>query len=74
VFIAPERKNIMGLKFCPNCGEVVVTKALSKYSQRDYKGVLVKRRQIGHLTEDGGCGHTWYTVEVPEDNLPFKNW
>ena len=25
-----------------------------------------KRRKIIHLEEDGGCGHEWYTVEVPE--------
>jgi len=59
----------MGQKYCPKCREVVTTKAVGSYSQIDFKGVLVKRRKIVHLEEDGGCGHEWYTVEVPEDVL-----
>ena len=59
----------MGTKFCPQCEEVVITKALSDYSQVEYRGILVKRRKIGHLEEDSGCGHRWYTVELPEDVL-----
>ena len=59
----------MGMKYCPNCKKVVVTKALPNYSQIDFKGVQVKRRKIVHLEEDGGCGHSWYTVEVVEDDL-----
>ena len=59
----------MGMKYCPMCKEVVVTKALSNYSQIDFNGVPGKRRKIVHLEEDGGCGHTWYTVEVVEDVL-----
>lgn len=59
----------MGMKYCPNCMEVVVTKALSDYSQVDFKGVPGKRRKIVHLEEDSGCGHSWYTVEVAEDIL-----
>jgi hypothetical protein len=74
MFIAPERKNIMGTKFCPRCREIVVTKVLQGYSQEGYRGVTVKRRQIGHLVEDGGCGETWYTVEIPEDSFPDKTW
>jgi len=57
----------MGMKYCPNCKKIVETKALSNYSQVEYRGVLVKRRKIGHLEIDGGCGNTWYTVELPED-------
>ena len=57
----------MGMKYCPNCKEVVVTKALGNYSQVDCNGVPGKRRKIVHLVEDGGCGHRWYTVEVVED-------
>ena len=60
----------MGRKFCPECKEVVETKALSNYSQIEYRGILVKRRRIAHLEEDGGCGCTWYTIELPEDVLP----
>ena len=46
-----------------------MTKALSNYSQVDFKGVPVKRREIAHLEEDGGCGCEWFTVEVPADVL-----
>ncbi len=59
----------MGMKYCPNCKEVVVTKALSNYSQVDIKGIQGKRRKIVHLEEDNGCGHQWFTVEVAEDVL-----
>jgi len=59
----------MGMKYCPNCKEVVTTKALGSYSQVVFEGVPVKRRKIVHLEEDGGCGHEWYTVEVVEDVL-----
>ena len=55
----------MGMKYCPICREVTITKALGSYSQVDFRGVPVKRRKIVHLEEDGGCGHEWYTVEVP---------
>ena len=57
----------MGMKYCPNCKEVVVTKALRNYSQVDFKGIPGKSRKIVHLEEDGGCGHRSYTVEVVED-------
>jgi len=59
----------MGKKYCPNCREVVETKALSNYSQVAYRVILVKRRKIGHLEIDGGCGRTWHTLELPEDVL-----
>jgi len=59
----------MGMKYCPNCKKVVVTKALQNYSQIDFKGIRGKRRKIVHLEEDGGRGHSWYTVEVLEDAL-----
>jgi hypothetical protein len=59
----------MGMKYCPNCRKVVETKALSNYSQVDFRGIRGKRRKIAHLEEDGGCGHVWYTVEVLEDVL-----
>jgi hypothetical protein len=59
----------MGQKFCPECREVVTTKALGNYSQVEYRDILVKRRKIGHLVEDGGCGCEWFTFEMPEDIL-----
>jgi hypothetical protein len=59
----------MGQKYCPECKEVEVTKALSNYLQVEYRGILAKRRKIGHLEKDGGCGCTWFTFEMPEDVL-----
>ena len=59
----------MGQKFCPACEEIVLTKALPKYSQVEFQGIPVKRREIAHLEEDSGCGHRWYTLELPEDVL-----
>ena len=59
----------MGQKYCPECKQVVITKALPNYSQIEFKGIQGKRRKTAHLEEDGGCGHTWYTVELPEDVL-----
>ena len=48
---------------------MVITKALPNYSQIEFKGIQGKRRKIAHLEEDGGCVHTWYTIEMPEDVL-----
>ena len=59
----------MGRKYCPECKEVVLTKALSKYSQVEFRGISAKRRKIIHREEDGGCGYEWYTLELPEDAL-----
>jgi len=50
-------------------GFSVVTRAFANYSQVEYREILVKRRKIGHLEEDGGCGCMWYTIELPEDVL-----
>ena len=51
-----EDETIMGMKYCPRCRKVVLTKALQNYSQVDFKGIRGKRRKIVHLEEDGGCG------------------
>jgi hypothetical protein len=59
----------MGRKYCPECKEVVVTKALSNYSQVEFRGISAKRRRIIHLEENGGCKHKWYTLEFPENAL-----
>jgi hypothetical protein len=59
----------MGRKYCPECREVVVAKALGDYSQVEFRGIAAKRRRIKHLEEDGGCGHEWFTLEMPEDVL-----
>jgi len=62
----------MGLKYCPNCKQVVVTKALPNYTQVEYRGILVKKREIAHLEEDGGCNYRWFTLEMPEEILTRK--
>ena len=49
--------------------KVVETKALSNYSQVEFRDILVKRRKIGHLEDDGGCGCQWFTFELPEEVL-----
>ncbi len=59
----------MGRKYCPECREVVETKALGDYSQVEFRGIAAKRRKIKHMVEDGGCGHEWHTLEMPEDAL-----
>ena len=43
--------------------------ALQNYSQIDFKDIQGKSRKIGHLEEDSGCGHSWYTVEVVQNVL-----
>ena len=42
----------MGTKFCPNCRGVVITRALPNYSQIEFRGIMVKRREIIHREED----------------------
>ena len=69
VYCLSRGEKIMGMKYCPKCRKVVLTKALKNYSQVDFKGIRGKRRKIVHLEEDGGCGESWYTVEVVEDVL-----
>ena len=59
----------MGQKYCSEWKEVEVTKALSNYSQVEYRGNPIKRKKIGHLEEDGGYGCGWYTVELAEGFL-----
>ena len=59
----------MGLKYCPNCKKVTVTKALPNYSQFEFRGIIVKKREIAHLAEDEGCGYRWFTCELPEEVL-----
>jgi len=59
----------MGMKYCPNCREVIITRAIPNYSQIEFRGIIAKRREILHREEDEGCGLTWYTIEIPEDVL-----
>ena len=58
----------MTIKYCPGCKTLGKTKVVpSRYKQMPYQNSVIKRRKIIHQIEDGGCGHTWYTYEVPED-------
>jgi len=59
----------MTIKYCPNCKTLENTKVdPSGYKQIKYQdNYVIKRRKIVHRDEDGGCGHTWYTYEIPED-------
>ena len=43
----------MGMKYCPNCKDVVLAKALGSYSQVQFNGVPGKKRKIVHMEEDG---------------------
>ena len=58
----------MAARYCPRCKKIVEAKVLETgYSQMKFENVIAKRRKIVHLTEDGGCGHEWYTLEIPEE-------
>ncbi len=58
----------MTTKYCPNCQTLVKTRTIpSGYEQIPYQNSVLKKRQIIHRSEDGGCGLTWPTYEVPED-------
>ena len=30
-------------------------------------GIRAKKRKVIHREENGGCGHKWSTVEIPEE-------
>ena len=47
----------MGMKYCPNCKQIVITKALGSYSQVVVNGVPGKRRKISFSRIRGW----WYT-------------
>ena len=58
----------MTIKYCPNCKKLGKTKVVPGiYKQIPYQNSVITRRQITHKIEDGGCGNTWCTYEVPED-------
>ena len=60
----------MARRYCPKCRRLVEAKALDTgYSQKKFGNAIAKRRKIVHLIRDGGCGHEWYTLEIPEDIL-----
>lgn len=59
-----------GMRYCPNCKKVLETRVTPEgYKQVVFRGVPVKRRKIVcGKNRDGldGCGHFWFTFEVPE--------
>lgn len=58
----------MGFRYCPECKQVIDAKALSGgYRQVAFNGVIAKRRKVIHREQDGGCGHSWWTLEIPEE-------
>lgn len=59
----------MGMRYCPTCMEVVETRVLGGNTQIETHGIAGKKRKVIHRAQDNGCGHEWYTVEVPEDVL-----
>jgi hypothetical protein len=59
----------MTIKYCPHCGKLGNTRVMAHYIQVPCQGILVKQRRIVHMVEDGGCGLTWYTGELPFDML-----
>ena len=63
----------MTIKYCPYCNKIGKTRVLSDYEQVPWRGIMVKRRRVMHLIDDGGCGHTWYTVELPFEMLPDED-
>jgi hypothetical protein len=59
----------MGMKYCPHCKKVVDARTLPYFTQIPWKGILIKKRRAIHMVEHGGCGLTWYTVEMPAKML-----
>ena len=59
----------MGMKYCPHCKQLGDARVLPYFTQIRWKGILVKKRRVIHMVENGGCGLTWYTVEMPADML-----
>ena len=58
----------MGFKYCPECKQVIDAKALpGGYRQVKFNGILAKRRKVIHREADGGCGHSWWTLEIAEE-------
>jgi len=63
----------MTIKYCPHCNKMGKTRVLSDYEQMTWRGIRLKRRRVIHLIDDGGCGQTWYTVELPFEMLPDED-
>ena len=62
-----------GRKFCPTCGRVTVTSVMpNQTTNSDIGGFQAKRRLIicgEDINGTNGCGNTWFTVEIIENEL-----
>ncbi len=63
----------MTIKFCPHCGKLGNARVMAHYEQIPWQGILVKQRRVVHMVEDGGCGLTWYTAELPFEMLQMND-
>ena len=63
----------MTIKYCPHCKRLGDARVMAHYEQVPWKGIEVKQRRVVHMVEDGGCGLTWYTAELPFDLLPIND-
>lgn len=62
----------MTIRYCPICRRLVKAKVLKGgCSQKNFGNTIAKRRKIVHLSQDDGCNHIWYTLEIPEHVLTF---
>ena len=59
----------MTLKYCPYCRKIGNVRVMAHYDQVPWKGIMVKQRKVIHMIEEGGCGLTWYTGELPFEML-----
>ena len=63
----------MTIKFCPHCKKLGNARVMAHYEQIPWQGILVKQRRVVHMVEDGGCGMTWYTGELPFEMLQIND-
>ena len=59
----------MTIKFCPHCKKLGNARVMSHYEQVQWRGIPIKQRKVIHMIEEGGCGLTWYTAELPFEML-----
>ena len=62
-----------GRKHCPQCGRITVTSVMPNRTENAVVCGLEAKRRLIICGEDeqgtNGCGQTWNTVEVIEDEL-----
>ena len=59
----------MTIKFCPHCKKLGNARVMAHYEQVQWRGIPIKQRKVIHMIEEGGCGLTWYTAELPFEML-----